>query len=215
MQRVHCSPIFIHALYEFEETSKSKQMTLEQRFQADTVLQNTMADNSTDLWVFGYGSLMWRPGFDSAENLPALLHGFSRSLCIYSHVYRGTPEAPGLVLGLNSGGFCHGQAFRVAAGHKAPVLDYLREREQVSGVYVEKYLPVELADGRRIEALVYVADPLHVQYAGGLSAQAMASVVGQARGQAGPNCDYVINTVQHLQMMDIRDELLEAVLELL
>jgi cation transport protein ChaC len=117
-------------------------MTLEQRFQADTVLQNAMADSSTDLWVFGYGSLMWRPGFDSAENLPALLHGFSRSLCIYSHVYRGTPEAPGLVLGLNSGGFCHGQAFRVAAGHKAPVLDYLREREQVSGGYVEKYLRI-------------------------------------------------------------------------
>lgn len=190
-------------------------MASEQSLQPEIMLSDKMADTGMDLWVFGYGSLMWRPGFDSAESVPALLHGFSRSLCIYSHVYRGTPELPGLVLGLNSGGFCHGQAFRVAAGHKAPVLDYLREREQVSGVYIEKYLPVELADGREIEALVYVADPLHMQYAGGLNAQAMALMVGQACGQAGPNCDYVINTVQHLQMMDIRDELLEAVLELL
>lgn len=190
-------------------------MTLEQSLQADPVFQNRVTDSEADLWVFGYGSLMWRPGFDSVENLPALLHGFSRSLCIYSHVYRGTPELPGLVLGLNNGGICHGQAFRVAADNKVRVLDYLREREQVSGVYLEKYLPVALVDGRQIEALVYVADPLHVQYAGGLSAQAMASMVAQASGQAGPNCDYVFNTVQHLQMMDICDELLEAVLRLL
>lgn len=190
-------------------------MASEQSLHADIMPHDKLTDSSSDLWVFGYGSLMWRPGFDSAENLPALLHGFSRSLCIYSHVYRGTPELPGLVLGLNSGGFCHGQAFRVSAGHKAPVLDYLREREQVSGVYLEKYLPVELADGRQIEALVYVADPLHGQYAGGLTAQAMAALVGHAHGQAGPNCDYVINTVRHLQVMDIRDELLEAVLQLL
>lgn len=204
-----------YALYEFQETSKSKPMTSDQSLRPDIMAHDKMADVGADLWVFGYGSLMWRPGFDSAENVPALLRGFSRSLCIYSHVYRGTPESPGLVLGLNSGGLCHGQAFRVAAGHKSPVLDYLRAREQVSGVYLEKYLPVELADGREIEALVYVADPLHVQYAGGLSAQAMAAVVEQASGQAGPNRDYVVNTVRHLQVMDIRDELLETVLQFL
>lgn len=204
-----------YALYEFGETSKSKQMTPMDSSHTDFVFQNNVADSGSDFWVFGYGSLMWRPGFDSAENIPALLTGFSRSLCIYSHVYRGTPELPGLVLGLNSGGFCHGQAFRVTADNRLPVMNYLREREQISGVYVEKWLTVELADGRDVEALVYVADPLHKQYAGGLSAEDMALLVRRASGQAGPNRDYVANTARHLQAMDIRDERLEAVLKLL
>lgn len=179
------------------------------------MLRDKIADYNKELWVFGYGSLMWRPGFDSMENIPALLRGFSRSLCIYSHIYRGTPEAPGLVLGLDRGGHCHGQAFRVAAENRLSVLDYLRAREQVSGVYIENWLAIELADGREVEALVYVADPAHDQYAGGLSDEAMASVVGSASGQAGPNSDYVINTALHLQAMDIRDERLEMVMKLL
>ncbi len=183
--------------------------------QTENALPHNHSASDADLWVFGYGSLMWRPGFDSAENLPALLQGYKRSLCIYSHVYRGTPDVPGLVLGLDQGGSCHGQAFRVAGAHKAPVLDYLREREQVTGVYIEKYLAVDLADGRQVQALVYVADPAHEQYAGFLSAEAMADMVRRASGQAGPNCDYVINTVQHLQAMNIRDERLDAIVQLL
>lgn len=204
-----------YALYEFVETSKSKQMTPKDSSHTDFMIQNNVTVSGSDLWVFGYGSLMWRPGFDSAENIPALLTGFSRSLCIYSHIYRGTLEMPGLVLGLNSGGVCHGQAFRVPADNRLPVLTYLREREQVSGVYVEKWLTIALADGRHVEALVYVADPLHVQYAGGLTAEDMALVVRRARGQAGPNRDYVANTARHLQEMNIRDDRLEAVLKLL
>lgn len=172
-------------------------------------------DCGVDLWVFGYGSLMWRPGFDSAETMPAVLHGFSRTLCIYSHVYRGTPAAPGLVLGLDQGGSCHGQAFRIAAQNRAQVLDYLREREQVTGVYIEKYLPIALADGRLAEALVYVADPAHGQYAGALSVRDMAEKVDKACGDAGPNRDYVTNTARHLQDMNIHDACLEAVIALL
>ena len=204
-----------YALYEFPETSKSKQMTSEHSSHSDILIHNQITDSGSDLWVFGYGSLMWRPGFDSAENSPALLHGFSRSLCIYSHVYRGTPELPGLVLGLDRGGICHGQAFRVEAENRLPVMDYLRQREQISGVYIESWLGVELADGRHVEALVYVADPAHKQYAGFLSDEDKAIMVGRASGQAGPNCDYVINTARHLQTMDIRDERLEAVLKLM
>lgn len=172
-------------------------------------------DCDADLWVFGYGSLMWRPGFDSAESVPAVLLGFSRSLCIYSHVYRGSPAAPGLVLGLDQGGSCHGQAFRVAQHDRVQVLDYLREREQVTGVYIEKYLPITLVDGRLVNALVYVADTAHDQYAGALSVNDMAARVGHAYGQAGPNRDYVTNTARHLQDMDICDERLEAVIKLL
>ncbi|WOC16304.1 Glutathione-specific gamma-glutamylcyclotransferase [Pseudochrobactrum sp. MP213Fo] len=168
--------------------------------------------NSADLWVFGYGSLMWRPGFESTENLPAVLTGYSRSLCIYSHVYRGSPDTPGLVLGLDQGGFCHGQAFRVAADIREQVLDYLRDREQVTGVYLEKWLQITLADGRAVEALVYVADCAHSQYAKALSVEDMAQIVRKACGQAGPNLDYVSNTIRHLQEMNIFDERLEAVI---
>lgn len=178
-------------------------------------LHDTIENSGAELWVFGYGSLMWQPGFDSVETTPAVLHGFNRSLCIYSHVYRGTPAAPGLVLGLDHGGSCHGQAFRVASQNKVQVLDYLREREQVTGVYIERYLPIALADGRFVDALFYVADPAHGQYAGALSVSDMALRVGQASGQAGPNCDYVTNTMRHLQDMNICDERLEAVTALL
>lgn len=204
-----------YALYEFQETSKSKQMTSDYSSHPDILLPVKIATSGSDLWVFGYGSLMWRPGFESAENIPAQLDGFSRSLCIYSHVYRGTPETPGLVLGLDLGGTCHGQAFRIAEENRSQVLEYLREREQVTGVYIEKWLSVTLADGRQVEALVYVADPAHTQYAGLLTVEDMALRVGKACGQAGPNRDYVINTARHLQAMDIWDERLEAVSKLL
>lgn len=190
-------------------------MTSDHGSHSDIWLHNKPEAYEADLWVFGYGSLMWHPGFHSAENLPALLHDYNRSLCIYSHVYRGTPDAPGLVLGLDHGGSCHGQAFRVAADSRAQVLEYLREREQVTGVYIEKWLEITLIDGRKVQALVYVADPAHIQYAGALSAEDMALIVGKACGQAGPNRDYVINTASHLLEMDIRDERLEAVILLL
>src|SRR5438309_11601760 len=87
-----------------------------------------------DLWVFGYGSLMWRPGFEFIEQVPARLIGEHRALCVYSFVHRGTPEKPGLVLGLDRGGACRGVAFRVAEKHRATTVAYLRAREQVTSV---------------------------------------------------------------------------------
>ena len=92
------------------------------------------SEAAPDLWVFGYGSLMWRPGFDFVEQVPARLIGEHRALCVYSFDHRGTPEKPGLVLGLDRGGACRGIAFRVAAQHRAATIDYLREREQTTGV---------------------------------------------------------------------------------
>src|SRR5437762_8819677 len=121
-----------------------------------------------DLWVFSYGSLMWRPDFPFIERVEARLIGAHRALCVYSFVHRGTPERPGLVLGLDRGGSCRGVAFRVEAQRAAATIAYLRAREQVTAVYVERRVRVRLDDEREVEALTYVVDRRHVQYAGKL-----------------------------------------------
>ncbi len=164
-----------------------------------------------DFWVFGYGSLMWNPGFPFEERQQARLYGYRRSLCIRSNVYRGTDENPGLVLGLERGGSCLGVAFRVSNADREPVVDYLRERELVSNVYKERVLSVGLSDGRRQMALTYVADCKHPQYIGDLALEDAATIVRHASGRSGPNVDYVFNTVEHLKDMGIRDALLERV----
>jgi glutathione-specific gamma-glutamylcyclotransferase len=167
-----------------------------------------MSAHDGDLWVFGYGSLIWRPGFAYLERLPATLHGFHRSLCVYSHVHRGTPERPGLVLGLDKGGSCRGVAFRVAAAEASGVLAYLREREQVTMVYKEIAHRLRLADGRQATGRAYVVDPRHPQYAGRLERERMLDIVRHGRGLSGANPDYVLNTDAHLRMLGIRDAVL-------
>lgn len=164
-----------------------------------------------DFWVFGYGSLMWRPGFAHTETCRARLHGFRRSLCVSSHIYRGTPERPGLVLGLDRGGSCVGLAFRVPHELRGEVLAYLRDRELVTSVYLERMLPVRLENGAHVAAVAYVVDRAHRQYAGNLDEATAAMIVSGAVGQAGPNEDYVLNTIAHLQALGIRDRWLEAV----
>lgn len=171
----------------------------------------TMPDNTADLWVFGYGSLMWRPGFAFEECRPALLPGWHRSLCIYSWHYRGTRERPGLVLGLDRGGSCRGLAFRVAAAEADAVRAYLREREMQGCVYREIVRPVRLAQGRRVAATAYVADTAHAQYAGGLALARQVALVRQGSGVMGPNRDYVLNTLAHLRELGVRDPKLTAV----
>lgn len=161
-----------------------------------------------DLWVFGYGSLMWRPGFPFQERRRARLFGFHRSLCIYSHVHRGTPDRPGLVLGLDRGGGCAGIAYRVER-HDAPsVIAYLREREQATAVYLERHLPVRLDDGRTVRSLAYVADRKHPQYAGSLSRDELLRFVRQGVGMSGPNPDYVRATHAELIALGVLDEAL-------
>jgi glutathione-specific gamma-glutamylcyclotransferase len=163
-------------------------------------------------WVFGYGSLMWRPGFDHVERRPALIRGYHRSLCIYSHVHRGTPERPGLVLGLDTGGSCHGMAFRVEPERWQETLDYLRGREQVTMVYRETMLQARFLDGEGgAEALAYVVDRRHSQYAGKLGLEEQTQFVRQGAGRSGANPDYVLSTVAHLREMGIHDTRLEAI----
>lgn len=164
-----------------------------------------------DFWVFGYGSLMWRPGFAHVEARRARLFGYRRALCIYSFVHRGTPARPGLVLGLDRGGSCVGMAFRVVGDSRDEVIAYLREREQVTGVYLERMLPLKLETGERVEAVAYIADRRHEQYAGALDAADAAAVVTGAAGQSGPNEAYVLSTIERLQALGIRDRWLEHV----
>jgi cation transport protein ChaC len=160
------------------------------------------------MWVFGYGSLMWRPGFPFVERRHAQVHGYHRSLCVLSHVHRGTPEKPGLVLGLDRGGRCHGVAFRVDASETEATVQYLREREQVTSVYLERVLPVRLDDGQSVQALAYVVDRAHSQYAGRLPDADLLTLVRQGHGLSGANADYVQSTHEHLLAMGVIDPIL-------
>jgi len=162
-----------------------------------------------DLWVFGYGSLMWRPGFAYVERHRALLRGWRRRLCVYSHIYRGTAERPGLVLGLDRGGACRGLAFRIEAALVEATIRYLRERELVTAVYLERVAPVTLADGRRVAAIAYFADRAHGQYAGPMPREALLKLVRQGVGQSGSNAEYVLATRDHLRGLGIVDVELE------
>jgi cation transport protein ChaC len=166
-----------------------------------------------ELWVFGYGSLMWRPGFAVGESAPALLKGAHRALCVYSVVHRGTHSEPGLVLGLDRGGACKGMAFRVAAGAEEETLAYLREREQVTDVYVEAVRPIRLLDGsgRVLKALTYLVDRTHSQYAGDLPLEAQIRIVKGGKGQAGGNVEYVMKTLRHLDESGVHDPLLASI----
>lgn len=149
-------------------------------------------------WVFGYGSLMWRPGFSYTKCEHAWLHGGHRSLCVYSHIHRGTPEKPGLVLGLDQGGTCKGMAFCVAERNWEETLAYLRRREQATMVYKEVTRKIRLEDGSIVSALSYMVDRNHDQYAGRLSLKEQLVFIKDSEGQSGPNRDYVINTHEHL-----------------
>jgi len=164
-----------------------------------------------DFWVFGYGSLMWRPGFAHVETRKARLSGYRRALCIRSHVHRGTPDRPGLVLGLDRGGSCLGLAFRVPAELTDEVMAYLRERELVTNVYLERKVRVRFETGETVDAVTYVADRTHFQYARSMDAEDAARTVTGAMGQSGPNEEYVLNTLEHLNALGIRDRWLENV----
>lgn len=170
-----------------------------------------MTVDAGEFWVFGYGSLVWRPGFDYLEKQVATLHGWHRALCVYSHVHRGTPEQPGMVLGLDRGGSCRGVAFHVAPERREQTIAYLRGREQVTMVYSESWLDVRLSDGRRVRALTYTVDRNHLQYAPRLPDDELVRIVRRGVGQSGANPDYVRQTHAHLQQLGIRDGRLEAI----
>lgn len=159
------------------------------------------------MWVFGYGSLIWKPGFDVAEQRLAKLAGFTRGFCMRSIHHRGTEEAPGLVLALDAARdhLCEGVGLRVAEGQEDAVLAYLRERELISSAYLEERHVILLDDGRMVDALVYVVDPNHWQYCGGLDLEEQARIIARAEGGMGPNHEYLANTAAHLASLGIHD----------
>lgn len=164
-----------------------------------------------DLWVFGYGSLLWNPGFAVAEQRVARLVGWQRSFCMSSIHHRGTPEAPGLVLALDRSddAVCHGLAFRVEAAQAEATLAYLRARELVSSAYLETRQSVELECGRVLgDVLTYVIDPAHVQYCT-LTLDAQAQIIARAVGGRGPNDEYLENTAAQLAALGLPDPDLE------
>lgn len=178
------------------------------------------------MWVFAYGSLIWRPGFAHAGQHRALLRGWHRSFCLWSHRYRGTPERPGLVLGLDRGGACHGVAFRVPGSHAAEVLRYLDDRELPDGaevVYHRRLVPVRLLDaagvasagGEVVPAVTYVVNRASRNYAPRLPAERAAAVIAEGVGQMGANRDYLLNTLGHLGALGVRDPALERIAALL
>ncbi len=157
-----------------------------------------------DIWVFGYGSLMWRPGFPLTESQPALLRGYHRSLCIYSVQYRGTYERPGLVLGLDRGGSCRGRAMKVAHKDVDEVIQYLHEREMRHGVYMPKWLPVTVPAGQ-VTAYTFIAERRHEQYTVRLSDKESVRLILQGCGKGGDCLDYLQSTVRHLDELGIAD----------
>ncbi len=159
------------------------------------------------MWVFGYGSLIWNPEFPVAERLIARLTDWRRSFCMHSIHHRGTVAKPGLVLALDHapGGFCDGVGFRVAPGAEAATLAALRERELISSAYLERDLAIDLADGRGVTALAFVIDPDHVQYCGGMALEQQAQIIARAIGGRGPNRDYLFATADHLAELAIAD----------
>ncbi len=160
-----------------------------------------------EMWVFGYGSLIWNPEFPVAERQIARVSDWQRSFCMWSIHHRGSVDAPGLVLALDhaEGAVCDGVAFRVTPGFEAATLEALRERELISSAYLETYLRLALKDGRMVNALAYVIDPEHEQYCGGMSLNEQAQVIASAVGGRGPNRDYLFATADHLAELGIAD----------
>ena len=162
------------------------------------------------MWVFGYGSLLWNPGFTVAESVIATLPDYARSFCMRSIHHRGTVAEPGLVLALDqqAGKSCAGMALRVQPGFEIQTLEYLRERELISSAYVEKELDITLADGRVVTAVIYVIDEAHDQYCGDLGLEEQAQIIARAVGGRGPNTEYLFNTADHLVSVGLEDDAL-------
>jgi len=158
------------------------------------------------MWVFGFGSLVWNPGFPYAEARVATVEGFARRFCVHTHDHRGTRECPGLVLGLvpAEGHSCMGMAFRVARGREAEVQDYLDRRELGDSVYERAWLPVEMAD-REETALTYVANPDHPRCRLDFSAPEAAAIIQRAAGRSGPNTEYLARTREGLLAIGVRE----------
>jgi len=159
---------------------------------------------NSDFWIFGYGSLMWNPGFPYEEAQPALLRGFHRAFCVYSVSHRGTPDCPGLVLGLDRGGACRGRVYRVAAADVDDVAAYLDDRERRYTVYQWRTIPAATPAGR-VVARTFTVDRTDRHYCGKLPEARLVDLILQGHGERGACVDYLFNTVDHLDEMGLAE----------
>ena len=163
------------------------------------------------MWIFGYGSLLWNPGFAYQHHKLARLNGYRRSFCMSSIHHRGTKDAPGLVLALDKSesSACYGLAFYVTQKDEQDTLAYLRERELISSAYMEVFVELIDKEGVKGTAIAYIIDQSHVQYCAGLPLEQQAKIISSAVGARGPNAEYLFNTVAKLKSLDISDDELE------
>jgi cation transport protein ChaC len=176
-----------------EQLEKSRQETL-----------STLPDPD-ELWIFGYGSLMWNPNFTYEEEQKAKLSGYSRAFCLKLFSNRATPEKPGLMLALDEGGECEGVVFRISKTNVESITKELWIREMLGGIYVPKIMPVETMK-RTLPALVFTVNRSHSRYAGQLAASEIAAIIAKAEGKLGSNCDYLFQLVTKLKEKSIHDE---------
>ena len=171
----------------------------------ENLLARTLAESGRGtLNIFAYGSLLWSPRFAHGEPKAARIFGYARRLCVYSVVYRGTPNRPGLVFGLSAGGSCGGMILPVAAAQKPKILRALFLREMFAGAYSPKFVRAHLNNGKKVRALAFVARPGHPTFAGELPSAKAAKIIRSARGKGGTCLEYVNNCTTHLQAMGIR-----------
>lgn len=166
-----------------------------------------------EAWVFAYGSLMWNPALEFAEASPCRVEGWRRSFCFWTPYGRGTPELPGLMLGLEGGGSCEGIAYRLAPHQVRSELEILWNREMLSGVYQARWIPTRLRDGRTVTAVTFVVETAHCQYCGDLSLERAAHHIAFAEGRRGACRDYLINTAEHARSLGIHDPYIEELME--
>ncbi len=167
-----------------------------------------------NLWIFGYGSLMWNPGFPYEESKCARIYGYHRSLCIRSVRYRGTSKKPGLVFGLDRGGSCNGMAFRISTEGQQEIMEYLWDREMLNDVYEPRVQSIVLEDARKVKAIAFVVQRFHPSYINNLTTDQAANIVATAYGQRGANLDYVLSTISQLESIGFSDKSLRTVCQL-
>ena len=181
----------------------------------DEIRRGMLAEvpRGADVWVFGYGSLMWNPAFHHVEARPGRVHGYHRRFVFWSRMGRGSPDRPGMMLGLARGGSCNGIALRVAAGAADTELRIVFAREMVSTAYDARWVKVETASGP-VRAIAFVANLGHVFYAGRVPLEEAARHIAFAEGELGSSREYLYNTVSHLNELGIGDSGMRTLLTL-